>query len=258
MPSLLMIVPSRGRPANLDGLVQAWRETTSGDADLVVALDDDDPQLYQYNAHRVAMVAVGPRQSFVEWTNEIAVGNTDRYRFVGTMGDDHRPRTPRWDELLCSSLDSIGSGVAYGDDRASLPVVPSAAIVSSDIVARLGFLLPPVLAHHNSEAFLQALGADLGRAVFVPEVVVEHVHYTTGRASIDHTYLERANDIDADREHYHAFMAEEWPKLLGELAAGLGIAGTPDGSATSGDARAIPGARTTPRPRHGPHELSPT
>lgn len=258
MPALLMIVPSRGRPANLDRLVQSWRETTSSEADLVVALDDDDPQLYQYNAHRVAMVTVGPRQSFVEWTNEIAVSSADRYRFVGTMGDDHRPRTPGWDTLLCAALDALGTGVAYGDDLASLPVVPSAAVVSSDIVGRLGFLLPPVLAHHGSESFLHALGTGLGRSVFVPEVVVEHVHYSTGRASIDHTYLERANDLDADRDRYRSFLAEEWPKLLAEVVDGLGLEGAPDGPGTRVAARATAPAGTDRRTGRGPHELSPT
>lgn len=92
-----------------------------------VALDADDPQLYRYNAHRVAMVSVGPRQSFIAWTNEIAVGHADRYDFVGSMGDDHLPRTPGWDKLVCEALDELGTGVAYGDDLAGTPVLPSAA-----------------------------------------------------------------------------------------------------------------------------------
>ncbi len=223
MPSLLMIVPSRGRPANLDKLVEAWRTTTSGDADLVVALDDDDPQLYHYNAHRVAMVTVGARQSFVAWLNELAVGHADRYRFIGTMGDDHRPRTPGWDQLLCTALSEMGTGVAYGDDLATAPVLPSAAVLTSDIVASLGFVVPPVLAHHGSELFLRALGEGLGRSLFLPEVVLEHVHYSSGKSSIDHTYLECASELDADRARYEQYMAAKWPKLLEHLAGELGV-----------------------------------
>ncbi|MHB1782745.1 MAG: hypothetical protein ACYCTE_08645 [Acidimicrobiales bacterium] len=224
MPRLLMIVPSRGRPAHLDRLVATWCSTTSGDADLVVALDDDDPQLYRYNAHRVAMVSVGPRQSFIAWTNEIAVGHADRYDFVGSMGDDHLPRTPGWDKLVCEALDELGTGVAYGDDLAGTPALPSAAAVTSNIVASLGYLLPPVLEHHGSELYFRSLGEDLGRSRFLREVVLEHVHYSSGKSSIDHTYLECAATIDADRARYEMYMEREWPTALARLRAELHIA----------------------------------
>lgn len=221
VPSLLMIVPSRGRPSNLDRLVEAWRTTSSGHADLVVALDDDDPSLYQYNAHRVAMVTVGPRQSFVAWTNEVAVEHVDDYRFIGSMGDDHRPRTVGWDRMLCEALDEIGSGVAYGDDLTAAPVLPSAVVLTSDIVRELGFLVPPALTHNGAERFWLELGRELGRARFLPEVVIEHMHYTAGKSAIDHIYLEGAESTERDRRALDRYLAERFPAEVAALASRL-------------------------------------
>lgn len=241
---LLMIVPSRGRPANLDRLVAAWQATTSGEADLVVALDEDDEQLYRYNARRVALVTVGAHRSFVAWTNEIAVSQASRYRFVGTMGDDHLPRTFGWDKLLCEALDELGPGVAFGDDR-SRPVVPSAAVVSAEVVTSLGFLLPPVLEHHGSERFLRALGEGLGRSLFLPEVVLEHLHYSSGKSSIDHTYLRVATELDADHDRLAQYMAKEWPAVLERLMTELGVGPSSRHAGGSGPTRTMPTCATS-------------
>ncbi|MDA8291760.1 MAG: hypothetical protein M0Z33_08800 [Actinomycetota bacterium] len=221
VPSLLMIVPSRGRPNNLDRLVEAWRTTSSGHADLVVALDDDDPALYQYNAHRVAMVTVGPRQSFVSWTNEVAVDHAEDYRFIGSMGDDHRPRTVGWDRMLCEALEEIGSGVAYGDDLGAGPVLPSAVVLTSDIVSELGYVLPPEVSHNGADRFWLELGRALDRTRFLPEVVIEHMHYTTGKSAIDHIYLEGAELLEEDRSALARYLAERFPDEVARLARNL-------------------------------------
>lgn len=219
MPSLLMIIPSRGRPGNLDRLLEAWRTTASGYADLVVALDDDDPDLFAYDAGRVAMVTVGPRRSFVAWTNELAVRQAANYRFIGSMGDDHRPRTPGWDRMLCEALEKLGSGIAYGDDLAGGEPGPSAVAVTSDVVRRLGYLIPPVLAHHGGARFWLDLGRALGRCSFLPEVVIEHLHYTTGKSSVDPGYLRTAAEVERDQGRYEAYRRDHFGTAVGCLAS---------------------------------------
>ncbi|MCU1492413.1 MAG: hypothetical protein JWO62_177 [Acidimicrobiaceae bacterium] len=219
VPSLLMIVPSRGRPRHLDQLVEAWRSTSTGHADLVVALDDDDPELYRYNAHRVAMVTVGARQNFVAWTNEVAVRHAADYHFIGSMGDDHRPRTVGWDRMICEALEQLGSGIVYGDDLGTSPVLPSAVAMTSDIVAGLGYMIPPTIAHNGAAQFWHQLGETTGRARFLPEVVVEHLHYSLGKSSIDQTYLEGADLVEEDRDRYDAYLREDFEDALGRLEA---------------------------------------
>lgn len=218
-----MIVPSRGRPHNLDRLIEAWSSTTSGHADLVVALDDDDPQLYHYNAHRVAMVTVGPRRSPVEWTNEVAIEHAADYRFIGSMNDDHRPRTPGWDRMLCTALEELGTGIAYGDDLGPNPVLPSAVAMTSDIVTGLGFMIPPVIEHHGIDQFWSELAEALGRARFLPEVVLEHLHYALGKSAIDQIYLEGADKAALDAERLAVYLDENFPRDLERLASALGI-----------------------------------
>jgi hypothetical protein len=216
-----MIVPSRGRPRNIERLVEEWRSTSTGHADLVVALDDDDPYLYQYNARRVAMVTVGPRQSPVAWTNEVALGHSGDYRFLGSMGDDHLPRTVGWDRLMCDALEELGTGIVHGDDLTHGAVAPSAVAMTSDIVSGLGYMIPPALKLNCADLFWRDLARSIGRSRFLPEVVVEHLHYAMGKSPIDHIYLEGAELLDEDLAQYELYMGAQFERDMARLRSTL-------------------------------------
>jgi hypothetical protein len=184
---LLVIVPTRGRPANALRLREAVLETAPG-VELRFGVDDDDPALDEYRAAKLPM-HVGPRLGMCGTLNALAVDHAPFRPYLGFLGDDHLPRGP-WAEPICEALEELGTGIVYGNDLFQGPNLPTAVFMTSDIVRSLGYMAPPTLRH----LFLDSCWLDWGRALdrirYLPEVVIEHMHPQAGKAAWDGGYHE--------------------------------------------------------------------
>jgi hypothetical protein len=217
---LLMIVPSRGRPQNVAALLEAWRETATGAADLLVAVDEDDPAVDQYQLVRAGgswpaelgrfHLVVGERLRLGGTLNKIAQTQARNYRIVGFMGDDHRPRTQGWDLDMLDALDELGTGMVYADDLFQRQNLPTAIAMTSDIVRALGYMVPGGLVHLYIDDAWKALGEGIGRLRYLPDVVIEHLHPSAGKATMDDSYRETNSQeqFDADRHRF-----EDWKRF---------------------------------------------
>ena len=216
MSDLLMIVPSRGRPAAVAELAHAWAETSAGAADLLVVVDDDDLALSDYQKLEVEIrvhASTGSR-GIVPVLNAAAVEAAGRYRMVGFMGDDHRPRTLGWDKRIVDQLDGLGTGIVYGDDLLRGEALPTAVAMTSDIVLALGYMAPPALRHLFVDNVWYDLGHVIGRIRYLPDVTIEHLHPAIGKGQWDELYRELNADATyvLDRAAYNAY------KISGGLA----------------------------------------
>lgn len=214
MRDLLVIVPSRGRPGAVTALWDAVRETSRAATDLLVAVDDDDPQRGGYDHFRRLMRgtrrllwAGGPRASLSGWTNTVAAAHVGGYRFLCSMGDDHRPRTDGWDVRLMAALGGT-VGIAYGNDRLQGRNLPTAAVISSPVVAALGWMMLPSLAHYYVDDVWKAVGSQAGCLRYVPDVTVEHLHYLRTGAAPDVTYRQAELGWHADQNAYTRWLAD--------------------------------------------------
>jgi hypothetical protein len=210
---LLVITPSRGRPDSMRRLAQAIAATAQAETDLIFAVDDDDPASVGAaeaagDGDRVRSVH-GPRQSLIEWTNVIAVAQAPGYRALASFGDDHVPRTEGWDVKLLAVLDDKGPGIAYPDDcnprnYTTGPMV-TAPVMSSQIVTALGWMCYPPLIHFYADNVWEDLGRDAECLYWVPEIVVEHLHYTVTGTAPDATYGEAYRSWDSDQQAFYAW-----------------------------------------------------
>jgi hypothetical protein len=217
---LLVIVPSRGRPQNVARLLDSVRETRRIDTHVHVAVDEDDEKLPQYRAVMDKagaagdVLEAGPRKGLCAWTNEIAVRRAGEYPFLASFGDDHVPRTPGWDLALCRAItDMGGTGFAYPWDG-TREDIPEACVMSSDIVAALGWMCMPSLAHWYPDQVWADLGRGAGCLRHCRAIAVDHVHPATGQARADATTRDNGRSLDADRDAYWA-----WRK--GRMAADI-------------------------------------
>ena len=196
MGDLLVCVPSRGRPDRLGTMLDASLSLSEAATDIAAGIDDDDRKLDGYEALRPrdrVMWQISPQRSVADWTNHLAQSGCGKYRAFCSMSDDHLPRTPGWDRLLLEAIDAMGgTGIAYGDDLLQGPVVPTAAVVSSDIVAALGWLALPLCKHYWIDNAWKALGEGAGCLAYCPEVVIEHLHPGASKALWDETYAVEA------------------------------------------------------------------
>jgi len=217
--SLVVIVPSRGRPHAVPDLAAAFTGTVQADGTrLVLAVDLSDPDHYRYREavaevrdDRVTVDAVvGGRMAAALNETAVIVAAGEAVEAIGFMGDDHRPRTVGWDAAYLAALRDMGAGIVYGDDGLQHEALPTQCAMSSSIVRTLGWMCPPVLQHLWIDNFWRDLGEAAGCLRYLPDIVVEHMHPYVGKAEMDEGYV-RVNAlemIDADRGAYEVYAAE--------------------------------------------------
>lgn len=216
---LTMVCPSRGRPGNILELADCWA-LTKAQARLVVVVDDDDPELGGYLDLPISLPGIDlqvieePRR-LGPILNSVMPAIAQHGGAVGFLGDDHRPRTPGWDEALTRAL----PGVAYGNDLFQGANLPTAVVMSAGIVQILGYFIPPGLTHLYFDDFWLTLGRELHALAYLPEVIIEHMHPQAGKAHWDDGYrrVNSVNQFNTDGNAYQKFMVTQWPGDLQRL-----------------------------------------
>lgn len=183
-------------------MVQAWRKLSLS-SDLIIYLDDDDPEAPNYRRYKDPRITVevGPRRRLVAATNYGVETHPD-YEYYGSMGDDHIPMTEGWDTKLIERIESNnGWGIAYGDDLLKHEQLPTACIMSANIIQAIGYMCLPALIHLYVDDFWKELGAATGMLFYEPSVVVEHVHPFGGKVPMDEGYKESNSIANFNHDH---------------------------------------------------------
>ena len=212
--SVVVVVPSRGRPERAWEAVHAIRQTARlVSTSVLLAVDEDDPQLSAYHDLRwddgyraEASLVVLDRAAtgnLTLATNAVSmrVVADDPDAIVGNLGDDHRPRTEGWDARITEALAS--PGIAYGDDLIQGPNVPTAPFISGVIIRALGWYALPSCEHMYIDDAWKALGNALGFLRYLDDVIIEHEHPASGKVGWDEGYYRAAALMDRDRDAYH-------------------------------------------------------
>ena len=210
-PPLVYLVPSRGRPRNIADLVDAWSSTAAGGyAMLLVAIDDDDPTgpgYLELELPEWAELYVGPRLRLGGTLNALAPRLAAGFSGIGFMGDDHRPRSARWDERLYDLLEP--GSIIYGNDLIQGAALPTAVLLESTIIDIAGYYVPPGMLHLWLDNYWLELGRRLRTIRYDAELIIEHAHPIAGRAEWDDGYRENNADAvnNADRAHLERYIA---------------------------------------------------
>ena len=219
--SLLVMIPTRGRRPQCERLLQSYTETVAGqDTDLVVITDGDDQDTYEGMDWGPATVAVlDPRMAFSPKLNAVAAARAADYDVLMWVGNDHVFRTPGWDEKLLAALDGMGGhGWVYPDDKRRTDV-PEIWMCSSDVVKTLGWFACPAMSHYYTDNAVADLGRRAGLIRFVPEVVIEHLHYSVcDETEYDGLYKEAETRWgQADLTAFQQWRADTMPFEIAKL-----------------------------------------
>lgn len=231
---LTIIVPTRGRPQSALELVDAVLETRQIETtNVILAVDKTDPTMTEYKAiEKVHLPGSGARVEpvtggwMVAALNEAAtrvVATDPRVTAVAFLGDDHRPRTPGWDAAYLSALNAMGAGIVYGDDLLQHEFVPTQCAMSADIIRRLGWMAHPGLKHMYVDTLWRDMADVAGKRAYLPDVVVEHLHYINGK-SVEDEHYKRVNDrsvYEADERVFRALHSSGQIRRAGALIAQL-------------------------------------
>ena len=204
----MLAVPSRGRPHNIARMIGAMEATCTAETDLLVGLDEDDPARSQYPDPFDNAVSYEVRpdlRKVTAWTNHLVSLHTDDYRAFGQVGDDNTFATPGWDTAILGAL--AETPFAFGNDQypSRVPGTLSCHVfMRAEVVKALGYFGPPEIAHMYVDVAWYAWGTACG-ITYLHDVLIPHLHYTTGAAPGDATYSNSYAGTYEDMAAWHAY-----------------------------------------------------
>lgn len=210
-PPLAVIVPTRGRPENAARLAQAFKDTDALNAVAVFVTDWDDPKLPDYrrllDKGAIARLMIVDHSGGMCYAlNYAAVRYAEVYDAVGFMGDDHLPRTRGWDGTVLEALDSLEPRIVYGNDLLQGVNLPTAVFMQSRMIRALNMMAPQSMQHLYLDNFWKELGERVGGLVYLPDVIIEHLHPVNGKAVWDERYT-AVNAPERDQADRAAWLA---------------------------------------------------
>lgn len=217
----MILIPSRGRPLHMQRLVTHYAITGAVEP-VCVLLDEDDAPNYD-NVGKLPsweFVVHGPRTHITEITNRgfALFPGEDCY---GVLADDVIPQTAHWDQVLKAAAGR--RGIAWADDLLQRDRLPTHVFMGGDLARALGWVSCPRVKHWCADNVWLDVGRAVGRAFYVPDVVLEHAHCLNGKAEFDSTYAEQPNntaDVMAYREyHISGDFARDMEAVRQRLAA---------------------------------------
>jgi hypothetical protein len=220
---LLILCPTRGRPAAAKEAHESFLATKVREgSEIMFVVDDDDPTRVEYESERFLHLTLPSPGNMVTALNEAALWAMDRFhpKYLGFIGDDHRFRTIGWDRAFADLLEARGGGMVYGNDLFRPDGdIPTQIVMSASIVAALGWMGLPGCTHLYIDNAWQALGDGLGKLYYMPDVVIEHLHPAAGKADWDegHRRVNAQEVYDHDGQVFADWMEASFARDL-ELA----------------------------------------
>ena len=203
----MIFLGSRGRPASLQRVFDS-NPTHPG----IVMLDEDD-------AHNYAKVRIPPnwtieveqRTPLVPRINKVVARFPD-LEWYG-FGCDDIICSPGWDVELAKEAGRYN--VAWGDDLINGVKLSAVPFVGGDLVRAAGWFYPPVFKHLYGDYVWYLVSQALGNGVYRPDVITEHLHWSTGKQPYDQTARERP--VAHDHAVWPKFEKNELPVIIDRL-----------------------------------------
>lgn len=196
-----ILVPSRGRPDQLARMIDSARATAAGPVEVVARLDDDDPALQQYEEKLIgrASMIVGPRTVLSIYWNECwerAAGPVFHH-----AGDDLIYRTDGWDRLVLDAFAACEDRIVfvYGRDGYQDERLGTHGFLHQRWTDAVGYFVPPHFSSDFNDVWITEVARKIGRARYLPEMFIEHMHPVAGKGEWDLTHRERLARHKQDR-----------------------------------------------------------
>lgn len=185
---ILVICPSRGRPALCNKMVDSFL-ATSKRASMRLLLDMDDPCLDEYRdllSKKVDNIIVDFQKPITERINQS--WNCGKiFKWLSVTNDDFVYKTDGWDQKLIDTLDGR-IGIVYGNDLCQGINMPTSSTISREIPEALGWLQMPRLTHLFGDTVWQMIGKEAQCLYYRPDVIIEHCHFFAKKADQDDIY----------------------------------------------------------------------
>lgn len=193
-------VPTRGRPDNVRRLMASVLATSTNTEVVFYADEDDDTyeaardalrKVMDLRSRRVSFIR-GPRIVMSDMWNKCAV--KARGEILMLSGDDCVFRTPGWDVAVETAFEDYPDRIVlvYGDDKLHGERMATHPFIHREWVNTVGRFTPPYFSCDWPDTWLHEVAKAIGRTVYLPGVVTEHMHPAAGKGEWDQTHQERS------------------------------------------------------------------
>lgn len=182
-----VLCPSRGRPDSLADMAATALTAATGPVEIVVRLDDDDPA--DYPEILGVTYLTGPRALLSACWNECAAHAAGP--IFMHAGDDIRFRTPGWDRAVTAAFPPDRIALVHGRDGIHDDRLGTHSFVHRAWVDAVGYFVPPLFSSDFNDTWLNDVADRIGRRIYLPDLLTEHLHPSVGKAEWDLTHRER-------------------------------------------------------------------
>ena len=172
-------------------LINSFLENRSDKTELIVYISKHDPKFSDYtnyllrNMNPYVSFIMDESRNMVEVLNYISTELCPNIPYYQEFNDDHIIRTKNWDSIMIDAIEKHnGWGVASG----STPNLPTATMISGNIVRALEHFFNPLFKHLFVDDWIREICEALNLYIYLPEVNIEHMHKFYSKAENDDTY----------------------------------------------------------------------
>lgn len=198
-----LLCPTYNRPVAckemLDGAL--WMASQPDGIEAIFGYDDNDPSRDELNR-----LVVGPPNTYsLECAGELRGRVSKIWARLALISegdvlllanDDIRFRTRGWDSIVDAAFDAFPNRVGMvwcqdginGDCHAAFP------FVSREWYEAVGHFTPGIFEFGYNDTWIYDIAKRADRLCYLPDVFIEHMHFTAGKAPMDETYKKQRRD----------------------------------------------------------------
>lgn len=208
LKTISLLLPTRQRPANMKSLWESVQKTSDypKQLEIVFYIDNDDQEsidevnrLNHDYPEQIKWI-IGPRICLSEMWNKAYEKSTGN--ILMHSGDDILFRTDHWDTYIRLVFSKYSDRIVFvfGDDTAiHKNPFGTHGFLHRNWVKVIGYFVPPYFSSDYNDTWLNEVSGALGRKIYIPDIITEHMHYTLGKSEIDQNTLERLERHQKDK-----------------------------------------------------------
>jgi hypothetical protein len=212
MSKISLLCPTKEREFSLDRMIKSAEANSFNPADieLLMYVDFDDDSTIKYLACldtsfdiKIMFSDYKDPEIYSNLHNILANKSTGDFLFG--CADDLIFRTPDWDTKALFYLEPYKDDVAcfYPDDGHWGEKFGTHCFFTRKWLNTLGYLAPPIFSVDYSDNYVELVAKGIGRYNYMPDILIEHMHWTFGKSEFDNTalrgHMKRISDNNKER-----------------------------------------------------------
>lgn len=182
-----ILCPTRERIDLTKRMIDSAINTASGDIEILLFIDDDDPKKEEYKLLKNCDKYFGNVKSVgVAWN---ILAKKCKGDILITGNDDLVFRTQNWDTFIKEGVKVFPDNIyiAWANDG-SKPKKCTFPIISRDCYNVLGYFMPEVFHFLYHDTWMGDIGVRIGRTLLLKDVIIEHMHPGFKKREPDKTF----------------------------------------------------------------------